>query len=229
MVLVQSTPGPSAFPRFASRIHPSPARIAGVAGAIALNAALFMLLLAPMGSDVPPPAPADDLIAVQIFEPVKPPDPPPPVPVPVTPPTPAPPVPRDTVVEPVEPAPVVFEHSSVMDLPALPPTEPAPTTAVAEATSAPVTGIRLEYASASPPPYPRRQLADRVEGQVLLRVLVDVDGKALEVTIQRSSGNRDLDRAAQQHILRNWTFRPAMKDGRAVQAIGLVPIDFKLQ
>jgi protein TonB len=64
---------------------------------------------------------------------------------------------------------------------------------------------------------------------VLLKVLVDVDGKALDVTIQRSSGNRDLDRAAQQHILRHWTFRPAMKDGRAVQAIGLVPIDFKLQ
>lgn len=229
MVLVQSTRGPSAFPRFAFRIHPSPARIAGVAGAIALNAALFMLLLAPMGSDLPPPVPTDDLIAVQIFEPVRPPDPPPPVPVPVTQPTlptPVPPVARDAVIEPADSAPVVFEHSSIMDLPALPPAEPA---AAEAAPVTPVTGVRLEYASAPPPPYPRRQLAERVEGQVLLRVLVDVDGKALEVTIQRSSGNRDLDRAAQQHILRHWTFRPAMKDGRAVQAIGLVPIDFKLQ
>ena len=60
-------------------------------------------------------------------------------------------------------------------------------------------------------------------------MLVDVDGKPLQVSIHRSSGNRELDRAAQQHILRRWTFRPAMRDGRAVQAIGLVPIDFKLQ
>jgi hypothetical protein len=164
MVLVQSTPGPSAFPRFASRIHPSPARIAGIAGAIALNAALFMLLLAPMGSDMPPPPPANDPIAIQILEPLEPPTPPPPVPVPVTPPTPVPPVARNTVVEPVEPAPVVFEHSSVMDLPAAPPTQPAPASAVAEAAPTPVTGVRLEYASAPPPPYPRRQLADRVEG-----------------------------------------------------------------
>ena len=229
MVLVQSTPGPSVFPRLASRIHPSPARIAGVAGAIALNAALFMLLLAPMGSDVPPLPPDDDPIAIQILEPLEPPPPPPPIPVPVTPPTPVPPVARNTVVEPVEPSPVVFDHSSVMDLPALPPAEPAAVAAAAQAAPAPVTGVRLEYASAPPPPYPRRQLAERVEGQVLLKVLVDVDGRALEVTIQRSSGNRDLDRAAQQHILRHWTFRPAMKDGRAVQAIGLVPIDFKLQ
>jgi protein TonB len=59
-------------------------------------------------------------------------------------------------------------------------------------------------------------------------VLVDVDGRPLEVTIQRSSGNRDLDAAARRQVLRKWTFRPAMKDGRAVQAIGIVPIDFNL-
>jgi protein TonB len=128
----------------------------------------------------------------------------------------------------VDPAPVVVEQAGPMDLPALPPAETAPPLAD-RADTAPVAGVRLQYASAPPPPYPRRELADRIQGQVLLRVLVDVDGRPLEVAIHRSSGNRELDRTAQRHILRHWTFRPAMQDGRAVRAIGLVPIDFKLQ
>jgi protein TonB len=63
---------------------------------------------------------------------------------------------------------------------------------------------------------------------VLLEVLVDVDGSPLKVTIHRSSGNRELDRAAQQQVQKHWRFRPASRNGAAVQAIGLVPIDFKL-
>lgn len=230
MVLVQSAPQPTAPRGFMSRIHPNPARVLGVAIAIALNAALFMLLLAPMGTDLPPPA-QDDLIAFQIFEPAEPPPPPPPVTATVTPPTPAPtPVRRETVVDPVEPPPVVVDQGGLMDLPVPPTTETASTaTAAATLSTAPIAGVRLEYASAPAPSYPRRPLADRIEGQVLLQVLVDVDGKPLEVSIHRSSGNRELDRTAQQHVLRHWSFRPAMKDGRAVKAIGLVPIDFKLQ
>ena len=230
MVLVQPATR-SAWQGFASRIHPNPTRIAGAAGAIALNTTLFMLLLAPMGADLPLPAPDEDLIVVDIREPVEPPTPPPPIPAPVTPPAPAPtpPVARQPEVEPVAPAPVLVDQAGPLDLPVSPPVDAAPAGPADASLAAPITGVRLEYASAPPPAYPRRQLADRVEGTVLLRVLVDVDGRPLEVAIERSSGNRDLDRAAQQHILKRWTFRPAMKDGRAVRAIGLVPIDFKLQ
>lgn len=230
MVLVQSG---SPRPRGTfSRIHPNPARILGVAGAIALNAALFMLLLAPMGGRLP--ALVDDpgdLIAVQTFKPVQPPKPPPPVTVPVTPPTPAPPVERRVVTpQPVEPAPVLVEQGTPADL-SPPPEDTTPVAAhAAPATPpGPVAGVRLEYASAPAPAYPRRELIDRIEGQVLLQVLVDVDGRPLEVTVRRSSGNRELDRAAQQQVLKKWTFRPATRDGRPVQAIGLVPIDFRLQ
>ena len=49
MVLVQSAPQ-SLF----SRVHPNPARILGIAGAIALNIALLMALMMPMQT---PPAP----------------------------------------------------------------------------------------------------------------------------------------------------------------------------
>jgi protein TonB len=71
-------------------------------------------------------------------------------------------------------------------------------------------------------------LRDGVQGTVMLQVLVDVDGHPLEVQVQHSSGNRQLDNAARRQVLEHWTFRPAMKDGRAVQAIGLVPIAFNL-
>src|SRR5690606_240654 len=117
----------------------------------------------------------------------------------------------------------IVDQGRAVDLPVARPADPAPR-ATGPVDTAPLAGVRLQYASAPPPPYPRRELAARVEGQVLLRVLVGVDGKPLDVVVERSSGNRNLDRAAQQHILRHWTFRPAMKDGRAVQAIGLVPI-----
>jgi protein TonB len=92
----------------------------------------------------------------------------------------------------------------------------------------PVTGMSLEYASAPAPSYPRDALRAGITGTVLLEVLVDVDGSPLKVTIHRSSGNRELDRAAQQQVQRHWRFRPASRNGTAVQAIGIVPIDFKL-
>ncbi len=66
------------------------------------------------------------------------------------------------------------------------------------------------------------------QGTVTLRVLVDVDGSPLEVRVERSSGNRSLDNAARAQVLRQWKFQPATDNGRAVQAYGLVPIDFKL-
>ncbi len=63
---------------------------------------------------------------------------------------------------------------------------------------------------------------------MLLQVLVGIDGKPLDVTVARGSGHRQLDEAARRHVLKRWSFRPAMQDGQAVQALGLVPIDFSL-
>ena len=92
----------------------------------------------------------------------------------------------------------------------------------------PLPGVRLEYAQAPAPTYPRAALRSGAEGTVLLQVLVDVDGRPLQVGVNRSSGDRRLDVAAREQVLRHWRFRPAMHDGRAVQAIGLVPINFSL-
>ena len=104
-----------------------------------------------------------------------------------------------------------------------------PATDLGTATSTAPTAIQLEYMSAPPPKYPRNALSRRIEGTVLLQVLVGIDGRPIDVTVSQSSGNRELDEAARSQILKRWSFRPAMKNGQAVQAVGLVPVAFALQ
>lgn len=102
------------------------------------------------------------------------------------------------------------------------------TTDVGHSVSTAPTVIQLEYLSAPAPKYPRGALSRHIEGTVLLQVLVGIDGRPLAVTISQTSGNRELDEAARSQILKRWSFRPAMSNGRAVQAIGLVPVAFSL-
>ena len=104
-----------------------------------------------------------------------------------------------------------------------------PATDFGTAASTAPSAVQLEYLSAPPPNYPRSALSRRIEGTVLLQVLVGINGRPLEVTVSQSSGNRELDEAARSQILKRWSFRPAMKNGQAVQALGLVPIAFNLR
>ena len=105
----------------------------------------------------------------------------------------------------------------------------AGTEAAAAPCSYPLPSATLEYVRAPAPRYPIAALRDRAEGTVMLRVLVDTDGTPIEVLIEKSSGDRNLDKEARQHVLKSWRFKPAMQNGQAVQAYGLVPIDFTLQ
>jgi len=63
---------------------------------------------------------------------------------------------------------------------------------------------------------------------VLLKVLVDLSGKPVQVMIERSSGSRALDDAARKHVLAAWRFHPAMRDGHAIEAWAVVPVRFNL-
>lgn len=210
-----------------------PGRITAGAGAIALNAALLMLLLVPIAA--PPMLERVSRDAPEIIwikrDPPKPPEPPEtvevrnptptlPTPAPTIRNTPRPPLeattddpqPGDVVVPPGDTTAIHVEDGSV-----LPPDD-----------GKPMQGAHLEYAAAPPPTYPREALLDNLTGVVMLQVLVDVDGRPLEVTVQRSSGHRVLDAAARRQVLSKWRFRPAMRNGVAVQAIGIVPVEFKL-
>ncbi len=89
--------------------------------------------------------------------------------------------------------------------------------------------VQLEYARAPAPNYPRNAQRLGQTGTVMLQVLVGIDGLPLEVRVMQTSGHRELDEAARAQVLKRWSFRPATRDGIAIQAIGLVPVQFSLQ
>ena len=232
MVLQPAGPrmrGPMSPTTCAEPPRPDAVRIVGLSGTLALNAMLFMVLLVPAGQEVIDRALPD---RKQEFEWITPPAPQPPRPPervevvqPRTVPTPAVPRPVVPPTAPVEAA--VFVDAGT--LPALPTFEGPPVDVVTPAAdTSPVSGVALQYASAPAPDYPRPALIAGAEGVVLLEVHVGTDGRPMDVRIHRSSGNRDLDRAALRHVQRMWTFQPAMRDGVPVEAIGLVPIAFNL-
>jgi protein TonB len=217
-----------AFPSF-HPIHPDARRIAGMAAAIVLNAGLLMLLMLPMRAPSEAPLPDRDPDLRWILPRTETPRPPivPVVPhrAPATPSV----VPRPLDITPPV-APVIVDNDPMQSqTPDTDETVQPPQVQPTLGDGGPVAGVHLEYADAPAPVYPRDALLDGAEGTVLLQVLVDVDGAPLRVDVQRSSGDRRLDLAARKQVLQHWRFRPAMKDGHAVQAIGLVPIDFHLQ
>ena len=77
-----------------------------------------------------------------------------------------------------------------------------------------------------PPEYPRAALRGGVQGTVLVRVDVAADGRPTRVDIARSSGSRELDRAAQRAV-EGWRFEPALKRGRPVPSVLEVPVEFR--
>jgi len=211
-----------------SRPHPSPARIIGMAGTIALNVSLLMLLLVPMTG----PLPVGDTTEIPIKwilpeKKIVPPGPPPQRVDIVKPHVTNPVALVKPDIAPVAPVPVIVDDGIVQADAATTETAQVPQGDIAVDTG-PLPGVRLEYANAPAPPYPRDALREGLQGVVMLQILVDTDGRPLQVTIQKSSGHRELDEAARRFVLKRWTFRPAMKDGHAVQAIGIVPIDFNL-
>lgn len=206
-----------------------PARVLGIAGAITLNAAALMLLLVPVSA--PMGTIPEDVIKDFYFVPDRP-----------TPPPPTPPVvpvrktiPTTTPTQPVRTPPqtqaIAQTEAPVVDggTEYVPPADPVIDTGpVGPPDTGPQVSTRLEYASAPAPSYPPEALARGLEGTVMLRVLVDVDGSPLSVEIERSSGHRRLDDAARRQVLRKWTFKPAIRDGQAIQVYGIVPVSFTL-
>ena len=83
------------------------------------------------------------------------------------------------------------------------------------------------YRHAPPPRYPSAARAQRVEGVVVLSVLVRPDGRVEDARVTSSSGATVLDDAALTAV-RTWLFEPATQGGRAVESIVEVPVKFAL-
>jgi protein TonB len=208
--------------------HPDANRIAGYTVAIGFNALLLMLLLVPMQGASPLKLPGESQPTITWYMPRQQ-QPTPPLPAPVIPSRPQPAAATVSSRTPVAPTPdpVLVDQGSEQAIPLAQPETTTQATSIATP-SQPLPGVRLEYAQAPAPAYPRAALHARIEGTVLLEVLVDVDGRPLRVEVRQGSGDRRLDAAAREQVLAHWRFRPAIRDGRAVQAIGLVPINFRL-
>jgi protein TonB len=197
-----------------------PKRIAANSLTIALHVLAFMLLLAPMQA---PPAPAArEIVTPFTFTPER---KPPPV---LPPPSQEKPKPHP-VTTPVA-IPTAIESVSDISLPideGLPPAIDNPPVATSFESSGPAF-VQLQTDIAPAPPYPAMAIKRRLQGTVLLRVRVDASGQPLEVGIERSSGSRLLDEAAQKFIKARWHFVPATLGGAQVEAYALVPVNFSL-
>jgi protein TonB len=80
----------------------------------------------------------------------------------------------------------------------------------------------------NPPKYPPEEMRRGIEGTTVLIVSIDASGNVLDVEVEKSSGNRNLDRAAVQ-AARRWRFNPEVKNGQKVASRVRVPVDFKIQ
>lgn len=79
----------------------------------------------------------------------------------------------------------------------------------------------------NPPRYPPAAFRAGIEGQVTLIVDVSADGTVTNVSISKTSANRDLDRAAME-AARTWRFNPAQENGEGVAGRVSVPVTFAL-
>lgn len=204
-------------------------RIAANTGAIAFNAAMLLLMLAPLSAPQLVKERLERLPDIQFVQrKLPPPPPPPPTQIRRVTQQPAPQTER------VVPQPQVQPQQIVVDLPA-DPIDFQGAEQVAIVTPPPVNigtqiveGATLQVLRNPPPSYPVEAVRAGITGTVELEILVGVDGKPLEVSIVRSSGNRSLDQAARKVVLQRWAFQPATENGQPVQARGRVPIEFKL-
>lgn len=212
-----------------SETRPELSRILAIAAVIAVHVMAFLLLLVPLANsplDIAAPAEPRWILPKELPKP-----PIPPVVVPV--------VPQQQTVQQTHPQPAVqqrqVDHSAVIDEGTLPATPENARFSDLSDSIGPVDttpmqmGSQLETIAATAPRYPREEARAGVQGRVILRILVGIDGRPLAVTIDKSSGNRVLDRTAREHVLKTWIFKPAMRNGQPVQAYGLVPMDFTMQ
>jgi len=97
--------------------------------------------------------------------------------------------------------------------------------ATASAESEPV--FDADYLNNPAPLYPQSAKQKRIQGKVLLNVVVRTDGTPANIEISRSSGHSILDLAALDAV-KQWRFIPAKRSGQAVEASVIIPVEFKI-
>ena len=85
----------------------------------------------------------------------------------------------------------------------------------------------MSYNNRIQPRYPPQAIRQRHEGTVTLLILVGTDGSVKDVKVDKSSGFRELDRAAMD-AARKWRFNPTVRNGQKVEGYARVPVNFNL-
>ncbi len=112
-----------------------------------------------------------------------------------------------------------------------PPAEPEPaprTPTVESAPSAHVEARAIDDRN-SPPDYPRIALRRGWEGEVVVRLAIDDEGRVRDLTLVQSSGHACLDEAALTAV-RAWIYEPAENaHGEPITSELDVPVEFRLE
>lgn len=75
------------------------------------------------------------------------------------------------------------------------------------------------------PVYPQEAFVKKIEGTVLVEILIDANGNVIRASVVQSIPA--LDQAALQSVYQ-WRFSPAMKKGRPVATIAQAPVSFRI-
>ena len=77
------------------------------------------------------------------------------------------------------------------------------------------------------PQYTKQALKAKLQGNVMLAVVVDVDGKAKNIQVVRSLG-MGLDEKAVE-VVATWRFKPGFKDGVPVPVKANIDVRFRMR
>lgn len=207
-------------------------RVVAISGVILIHVMVLAVMLLPRQPvEFWRPAPPEYDV---VFAPDEPPPPKPPEPVVVPPPplalvpaTPMPPMAPTLSPMPVAPT---ASNEIVVDTPTdLPVVANVNLDVDASGPALGTTGnlVTLRKRSGSPPSYPRRELIGGIEGDVLLRVLVDEFGAPTTIEVIGGTRNRNFELAAIR-ALKRWRFHPHTVDGVPRSAWASVPMTFRI-
>lgn len=109
---------------------------------------------------------------------------------------------------------------------------PEPTSVAQEgpAQEAPVTlpHLNADYLNNPAPDYPSTSRQSGEQGRVLMRALIDAEGRVERIELRKTSGYNLLDQAALDTV-KNWRFVPAYRGKQPVSAWIVIPISFTLE
>lgn len=84
------------------------------------------------------------------------------------------------------------------------------------------------FAGEFQPPYPPQLLRTGVEGKTVIKVLIGADGRVKQVAIVSADDPLFAD-AAERQALRRWRFRPATRDGTAIESWKQMTVRFEIR